>query len=120
MKFLSLPAASLAVIVSVAAHAAMPNALHDSATQEPDGKALYLKNCKQCHGVLGTPTKDAKAKYDRIASFTNAEFFATRSTDSIVTVLKKGKGRDMKSFADKLSPAEMQSVAQYIQTLAKK
>ena len=120
MNSFGLLATFLAVIVSVTAHRAPPNAPRESVTQEPDAKALYLKNCKQCHGVLGTPPKDAKAKYDKIATFTNAEFFATRSTDSIVTILKKGKGRDMKSFSDKLSPDEMRAVALYIQTLVKK
>ena len=87
--------------------------------QEPAGKAVYLANCKQCHGVLGQPTKAAERKYDHIASFTDGAFFDKRSEDSIVTVLKNGKGRDMKSFKDKLSDAEMHAVAQYIRTLAK-
>ena len=120
MKSFGLLVVSIAVSISAAAHPALPNASPNPSRQEPDGKALYLKNCKQCHGVLGTPTKDAKAKYDKIASFTDADFFATRSTDSIITVLKKGTGRDMKSFSDKLSPEEMRAVALYIPTLAKK
>ena len=90
-----------------------------SVTQEPDGKQLYLKNCKQCHGVLGEPTKAAQRKYEHIASFVDPAFFARRSEDSIVTVLKNGKGRDMKSFTDKLSDSEMHAVARYIRTLAK-
>ena len=87
--------------------------------QEPPGKAVYLANCKQCHGVLGQPTKAAERKYEHIASFTDGAFFDKRSDDSIVTVLKNGKGRDMKSFKDKLSDAEMHAVAQYIRTLVK-
>lgn len=84
-----------------------------------DGKELYLANCKQCHGVIGEPTKSAQRQYDHIASFNDAAFFATRSEDSIVTVLKNGKGRDMKSFKEKLSEPEMHTVAQYVRTLAK-
>ena len=87
--------------------------------QEPDGKQLYLKNCKQCHGVLGAPTKTAQRKYEDIASFVDPAFFEKRSEDSIVTVLKNGRGRNMKPFTDKLSEPEMHAVARYIRTLAK-
>ena len=89
------------------------------AAQAPDGKEIYLANCKQCHGVIGSPTKSAQGKYEHIASFTDASFFAARTEDSVVTVLKNGKGRDMKSFKDKMSEAEMHAAAQYIRTLAK-
>ena len=89
------------------------------AAQAPDGKEIYLANCKQCHGVIGAPTKAAQGKYEHIASFTDASFFTARTEDSVVTVLKNGKGRDMKSFKDKLSEVEMHAAAQYIRTLAK-
>ena len=41
-------------------------------------------------------------------------FFANRSQDSIVAVLNHGAGKDMKSFKDKLSPAEIAAVAKYL------
>ncbi len=91
-----------------------------AALQAPDGKTLYHDNCQQCHGVIGQPTKSAMAKYEHIPSLKDSTFFATRSQDSIVTVLKKGKGKDMKSFSEKLTDAEMAAVAQYIRTLVKK
>ncbi|MBY0491564.1 MAG: cytochrome c [Gemmatimonadaceae bacterium] len=84
-----------------------------------DGKALYLEHCKACHGVLGAPTKQALKKYNRIPSFADPGFFAKRSDDSLVTVVRKGAGRDMQSLADKLSNEEMRAVARYIRTLAK-
>ena len=88
--------------------------------QAPDGKSIYHDNCQQCHGVIGQPTKSAQAKYEKIPSFKDSTFFATRSQDSIITILKKGKGKDMKSFSEKLTPEEMTAVAQYIRTLGKK
>ena len=90
-----------------------------TARQDPDGKALYEENCRKCHGVIGTPPKTMKAKYPKIATF-NAEFIAERSDDSVVKILTKGKGEDMKSFKDKLSPAEMAAVAKYVRQLGSK
>jgi len=87
--------------------------------QEPDAKAIYDENCKRCHGVIGTPPKTMKAKYPKIATF-NAEFMADHSEDSIVKVLTKGNNEDMKSFKDKMTPAEMAAVAKYVRQLASK
>ncbi len=93
--------------------------VHRAAAQAPDAKALYDANCKKCHGVLGTPPKAMKEQYSKIATF-NAEFIAKHSIDSIVTILRKGKGEDMKSFKTKMTPAEMAAVAGYVHELATK
>jgi mono/diheme cytochrome c family protein len=87
--------------------------------QVPSGKEVYDENCKRCHGVIGTPPKTMKAKYPKIATF-NAEFIAERTDDSVVKILTKGKGEDMKSFKDKLTPAEMAAVAKYVRQLGSK
>ena len=87
--------------------------------QEPAGKAPYEANCRKCHGVRGVPPKTMKAKYPKIATF-DAEFFAKRSDDSVVTVLTKGKGDDMKSFKDKLTHDQMVAVAAYIREFVPK
>lgn len=94
-------------------------ALHTASGQAPDGKALYTENCRKCHGVIGTPPKTMKAKYPKIATF-DAEFIAKHSEDSIVKVLTHGKGEDMKSFKDKLSPDDMKAVAKYVHEIAMK
>lgn len=88
-----------------------------SAAQTPDGKTLYEATCKKCHGVLGTPPKSMKERFAKIATF-DAAFIAKHTEDSIVTVLTKGKGDDMKPFKGKLSPAEMAAVAKYVHELA--
>jgi mono/diheme cytochrome c family protein len=93
--------------------AAQPN----GPAQAPDGKAVYMEHCKTCHGAIGSPTKSAIQKYEKIPNFKEPGFFANRSQDSIVTVLKKGKGKDMKSWAEKLTDAEITAVAQYVLTL---
>jgi len=100
-------------------------ALSQAAAQAPeqagarDARTLYQENCKKCHGVLGTPPKTMKAKYDKIATF-DAAFIASRSDDSVVKILTKGKGEDMKSFKEKLTPDEMLAVAKYVRELGSK
>ena len=86
--------------------------------QTPDGKMVYVEHCKTCHGAIGVPTKSAVSKYDSIPNFKTPGFFDARSQDSILTILKKGKGKDMKSWAEKLTAPEMQAVAAYIRTFA--
>src|SRR5665213_1109192 len=88
-----------------------------AAAQAPDGKTLYEATCKKCHGALGTPPKAMKEQFPKIATF-NAAFIAKHTQDSIITIMTKGKGEDMKSFKAKLTPAEMAAVAEYVHDLA--
>ena len=104
---------------SVAFGTPLPERPPTGRRQEPDGKAIYLANCKQCHGVLGEPTKASIRKYEKIASFRDAAFFERRSDDSLRTVVRNGAGRDMKPFRDKLAAGEIDAVVKYIHTLAK-
>ena len=90
-----------------------------AAAQAPDGKELYDGNCKKCHGVRGIPPQTMKKKYEKIATF-DEKFVAAHSPDSIVKVLAKGKGEDMKSFKEKLTPEQMTAVAKYVHELASK
>lgn len=89
------------------------------AAQGADGKAIYLKSCKECHGVLGRPTKASLRKYDSIPDLSLAEFFAKRDDAELLKVVRDGKGRDMKGFKDKLSVEEMEAVTRYLRTLVK-
>lgn len=123
MQHLTLAAGVMAVALASAAAIATPSATaaprsYASVGQEPDGKAVYLKNCKQCHGVLGEPTKTAKAKYDKIPSFQDPEFFKKHTHDEMIDAITKGKG-EMKGFAEKLSKEEIPAVLEYIHTLRK-
>jgi mono/diheme cytochrome c family protein len=90
-----------------------------SFAQDSVVKTLYDENCKKCHGVRGTPPKAMKTKFEKIATF-DAAFVEKHSVDSIAKVLAKGKNEDMKSFKDKLTPAQMTAVAQYVHDLALK
>jgi Cytochrome c. len=114
------PYTTIAAIATLTVGIASAGNFAAAATLQPDppGKAPYEENCRKCHGVIGIAPKAMKAKFPKIATF-DAAFFATRSGDSVVTILTKGKGQDMKSFTDKLSHAQMVAVAAYIRTFAK-
>ena len=109
------------MVVAAGATALTHRAAHASpAIQAVDGKEIYLKSCKECHGVLGAPTKASLRKYDKIPNFTDSAFFKAHTHEQLLEAVEKGKGRDMKGFADKLTKDEMKAVVAYIHTLAKK
>ena len=93
--------------------------ISNAGAQTVDAKAVYDANCKKCHGVAGTPPKAMTAMFPKIAAF-DAAFFAKRSDDSVVKVLTNGKSKDMPSFKNKTTPAEMTAVAKYVRAFATK
>jgi mono/diheme cytochrome c family protein len=88
--------------------------------QAPDGQAIYRQECKSCHGVTGVPPARAKEQYAKIKALGEDGFVARLTTDSIMTILRKGIGKDMKSFTGKLSESEMAAVAAYVKELAER
>jgi cytochrome c553 len=99
--------------------ASLASATATATAQMVDGKPLYEEHCRECHGMRGTPPKDMQVKYETIATF-NAAFIRKRSLDSLVKILTRGKGLNMKSFKGKLSKDEMTAVAAYVRELAEK
>jgi mono/diheme cytochrome c family protein len=91
-----------------------------AAAQAPDGQALYRRECRSCHGANGVPPQRAREQYERIPTLSDSAFMARRTDDSIVAVLRRGLGRDMKSFSDKLTAEEMRAVVLYVRTLARR
>ena len=102
-------------IALIGAFAALSTAAH---AQAADGKAIFLKQCRTCHGATGEPSALNKEKYPKIRTLADPKFFAKVSDDSLLVVLKKGAGKDMKSFDGKLSAEEMVAVVRYIRTLS--
>lgn len=88
--------------------------------QAPDGQALYREHCRSCHGANGVAPERAKAQYPRIPTLSDSAFMASRSDDSVLTVLKRGSRRshDMESFSGKMTEPEMRAVIAYVRTLA--
>jgi mono/diheme cytochrome c family protein len=104
-------------LLFVAAAAAFAVSTAAPPSQAPDGKALFETHCRKCHGPAGRPIAAMKKLLPELPTW-DAAFFAKRTDADIVTVLKNGKGKNMKPFADRLSPDEMLAVARYIRTLA--
>jgi len=99
----------------LAALCATANASAQQATST-DGKSLFEANCKMCHGVRGVPPQ-AMVKMMKVPVL-DAAYFQKHTEDSVVVVLKKGRGTNMKSFAERLTPDQMLAVARYLRSLA--
>jgi len=104
----------LAAAVILALGLGFSNAL----AQAPDGAALYRQNCRTCHGLKGTPPRSMVSVYPTLKAMGDSAFLRTRSVDSIAAVLRHGAGRDMKSFANRLSSEEITAVARFVKSLA--
>lgn len=107
---MTLGGAAVALIFAVSGAAAQ-------AAPEPDGAALYRVNCRACHGARGVPPAAMRSVYPALLPFADSAVQAKLTTDSIVAVLQHGKGKDMRSFANHFSAAEMLAVAKFVKTL---
>jgi mono/diheme cytochrome c family protein len=81
-----------------------------------DGKAIWGKDCKSCHGVkgLGDGTKADKIDIS-CGNFSSKEFQAL--TDGELFYKTKVGRKPMPSFKEKLSDSEVWSVVAYMRTL---
>jgi len=91
-----------------------------AAAQEPDGAVLYRQNCRSCHGGTGVAPARMVTLYPTLKTLADSAFLRGRSVDSIAAVIRRGAGRDMKPFADRLSSQEILAIAQFVKTLANK
>jgi mono/diheme cytochrome c family protein len=82
-----------------------------------DGKMIYNKNCRSCHGKLGDGTgSGGKELETKPTDFTNPEFLD--QTDGSM-FWKTSEGRDdMKTFKEKLSEEDIWLVVNYIKKFA--
>ena len=89
------------------------------AAQVDEGRIIYRKNCRTCHGATGEPSAETRKKYPTIKALNDSAFLAGLSDDSLLVVLRNGKGKDMKSWSDILTESEMVAVVRYLRTLPK-
>ncbi len=110
MRVWTVVAAAL-IALPIAATAQQP-----AAAGEPDGAALYRQNCRSCHGARGVAPARMLTIYPTLKTLADSTLQAHMTVDTIVAVLRHGRGKDMKPFADRLSPAEMTAVAKFVKT----
>lgn len=113
-RFVCTLATVFAVGLTAGASAATAQA---AAAPAPDGAALYRQHCRTCHGMKGVPTQRMIGLYPELKTLADSAFQAGLSVDSITAVMRRGAGRDMKSFTEKLTPEEMAAVARFVKTL---
>ena len=110
---------TVSMLVTAVAFGATQARAEDAATGgATDVPALWKKNCASCHGEDGKgQTKAGKQK--KVEDLTNPEVRAKFEREKMIKSIKEGKKDDagkerMKPYADKLSEAEIASLADYI------
>jgi mono/diheme cytochrome c family protein len=85
-------------------------------TQPADGAvpsgaaAIYSQNCARCHGTDGRAQTPKGRKLDAV-DFTSGDW--TPDTGHDTRIVTRGKG-SMPAFGNKLTPAQISAVVQYI------
>lgn len=75
---------------------------------QPPGKVVFTKNCRLCHGNDGTLGLSGAANLS----------ITVLNLEEIKTVVTNGR-KGMPSWKDKLTPEQIQQVAEYVLTLKK-
>ena len=75
------------------------------------GRTIFLAKCAKCHGENGVPRPIAKGA----PTFADPEWSLT--LERIERSVTEGKGEIMPRFKGKLEPAQIKSVAAFVQTL---
>ena len=84
----------------------------DSPVGGADGKAVYMKKCKKCHGPDGKAQTKMGKKHEM------GEIPGKLNKAKIMKVIKNGKANTkMKSFKEKLTEEEIDAVATFVKTL---
>lgn len=108
---------TMAFILSSALASAAKNARADAANLKI-GEDVWQKKCQTCHGLDGKG-KPAMARMFKVEleklDLTRGD--PARSPEAFVKTIADGKNSKMPAFKDKLSPAEINAVAAYAQSL---
>lgn len=80
----------------------------ETVKNEPPGKVVFTANCRLCHGNDGTLGLSGAANLSITAL----------NVEEIKTVVTNGR-KGMPSWKEKLTPEQIQQVAEYVLTLRK-
>jgi len=83
-----------------------------------DGKALYIKNCKSCHGDAGKGDGTKAGNLDISCGDFSVPEFAKITDGELFWKITEGR-KPMPTFSKKLTDAERWSVINYVHTLNK-
>lgn len=88
-----------------------------SSAAAPNGKEIYGKKCKNCHGADGKADTKLGEKHD-IDSWKEAGWSSKWTLAKIEEIVRDGKdGTKMKPFKDKLTAEEITAVSKYARSL---
>jgi mono/diheme cytochrome c family protein len=79
-----------------------------------DVHGLFIENCATCHGQNGH-ARNFHGLLLGAQNFSNLEWQVATTDEQIVNAIKAGPGL-MPSFANKLSPSEIEALAKYVRT----
>ena len=79
-----------------------------------DARGLFVENCAKCHGEDGR-AKTFRGGLTHAQDFTSAKWKSTAKTDDLVHTIQTGEEK-MPAFQNKLSQAEIETLADYVQT----
>jgi mono/diheme cytochrome c family protein len=81
-----------------------------------EGKAIWGKDCKSCHGVKGLGDGTKAEKIDISCGDFSSKEFQSKSDGSLFYYTKIGR-KPMPSFKEKLSDSEIWAVVAYMRTM---
>jgi mono/diheme cytochrome c family protein len=98
---------------------AMKNPVPASAAAIEDGKKVYMKQCRMCHGDSGKGDGPMAPEGSMPADFTDAKWDHGSGDGEIFKIISDGVGKDspMKGFKSKLTAKEMWSLVHYLRSL---
>ena len=82
--------------------------------EKVDAHGLFVETCAKCHGEDGRATT-FRGKLTHAQDFTSAKWKSTAKPDDLVHTIQTGEEK-MPAFKNKLSQAEIEALADYVQT----
>lgn len=101
-----------------AAAIAVKNPVKSDAISIKDGRELYIKNCKSCHGDEGKGDGTKARNLDISCSDFSIAAFKKTTDGEVFWKMTEGR-KPMPSFSKKLTDAERWAIVNYIRTFAK-
>ena len=95
------------------------NPLKGDAAALADGKTLFMKHCKSCHGAKGLGDGPKSKELDTECGDFSQKSFQSQTDGEIIYKIKEGRD-DMPSFKKKITDQdELWSIINYVRSLAK-